>query len=325
MIHVSAAIIQNMQGEILICQRGSGGNCACLWEFPGGKQEPDETLEECLIRECKEEMEITISIIGLFAETLYTYPDQEIAFSFFKAEIIDGTIKKDIHNDIRWVSPIELCQYEFCPADMEVVDKIIKGTLFDESYAYYNNHAQSFYDGTVNADMGELRRRFLQELKPEAYVLDLGCGSGRDGRAFLRAGYYVTLMDPSQKMCEMAETLTGQPCFCITAQEMIWENEFDGIWACASLLHVGIKDTHMVYEKIEKALRPGGVLFVSYKYGQGEKIRGDRFFHYMDEEALKKTVEEIRSLRITEMWVTEDVRPDRTNEKWLNAIIVKGR
>lgn len=123
MTQVAAAIIQKDK-EILICKRGAGGSCAFLWEFPGGKLEMGETLEECLIRECKEELEINIAIKSVFAETTYKYPDREIAFTFFTAEIMGGELKMNVHNDMQWILPSELKDYEFCPADMEIIRRL---------------------------------------------------------------------------------------------------------------------------------------------------------------------------------------------------------
>lgn len=90
MILVSAAIIRNTAGEILICQRGAGGSCAFLWEFPGGKQEAGETAADCLVRECREELGIEIDIVALVEQTSYTYPDNKIGLSFFAAQITGG-------------------------------------------------------------------------------------------------------------------------------------------------------------------------------------------------------------------------------------------
>lgn len=123
MIHVTAAIIRQ-QDKILICRRGPGGNCAFLWEFPGGKLEPGETMEECLLRECEEELGIQISIQGVFAKTTYRYPDREIAFTFYSAEIVKGEVTAKVHREFRWVTPEEINRYEFCPADVEIVEML---------------------------------------------------------------------------------------------------------------------------------------------------------------------------------------------------------
>lgn len=129
MIHVVAGII-NKNGKILICQRGEGGVCANLWEFPGGKLEAGETVKECLIRECKEELDVEIEIKGLFTESTYKYPKIEIYFTFFSGEIIRGKPKRKVHKDIRWIVAKELKKYKFCPANKEVIKKLETGNTY---------------------------------------------------------------------------------------------------------------------------------------------------------------------------------------------------
>lgn len=124
MIKVTAAILKNEQGEILICQRGADGSCAFLWEFPGGKIEAGETPEKCLIRECREELQIDILIDGIFAETTYSHENKKIAFTFFNGRIVAGSPIISVHVDMKWVQIAALSQYEFCPADVEIVKRI---------------------------------------------------------------------------------------------------------------------------------------------------------------------------------------------------------
>lgn len=121
---VTAAIIKNVEGKILICQRADDSSMGGLWEFPGGKLEPSETLEECIVRECREELSIDLSVTDTFAQTKYQYPDKLINFTFFNAVINGGTIKMNVHKDIKWVSVSEIKSYEFCPADVEILDMI---------------------------------------------------------------------------------------------------------------------------------------------------------------------------------------------------------
>jgi len=125
-IHVAAAILKNERGEILICQRKGGGSCAYLWEFPGGKQEPHESLEECLVRECKEELGVEIAVKEKFAETTFQYAEAAMAFTFFYGEIIHGTPRMGVHQDIRWVAPNKLKNFTFCPADVEIVERLMR-------------------------------------------------------------------------------------------------------------------------------------------------------------------------------------------------------
>jgi 8-oxo-dGTP diphosphatase len=129
MIKVAAAVITDHQGQILICQRGSGGSCEYLWEFPGGKKENGESLEECLIRECQEELEISIKVLRLLTQNSYAYPDKTIHFFFFKATIIHGQLKTNVHRQALWVNRSELNNFEFCPADKPVVELVKQGLL----------------------------------------------------------------------------------------------------------------------------------------------------------------------------------------------------
>lgn len=127
MILVSAAIIRNTTGEILICRRGAGGSCAFLWEFPGGKQEVGETAAECLVRECREELGVEIEVAGLAEQAGYTYPENEVTVTFFEARINSGVPQKRVHQEILWVQPSALPQYDFCPADTEIISRLAGG------------------------------------------------------------------------------------------------------------------------------------------------------------------------------------------------------
>ena len=120
MIEVAAAIIEK-QGKILIGKRRGSGSCAGLWEFPGGKQEPGETLPEALRRECREELGIAVSAGGLCARIVHQYPDREVGLSFFYAMAEDGVPEARVHEEeLRWAEPEELARLPFCPADTEL-------------------------------------------------------------------------------------------------------------------------------------------------------------------------------------------------------------
>ncbi|MEG2091102.1 class I SAM-dependent methyltransferase, partial [Niameybacter sp.] len=108
----------------------------------------------------------------------------------------------------------------------------------NQTLNYYNTNAQDFIAGTLNVDMSELRNTFTKHLPQEAYILDAGCGSGRDSLAFKEAGYMVTAIDGSEAMCQQTEALIGQPVRHMVFQEVEDVQLYDGIWACATLLHV---------------------------------------------------------------------------------------
>ncbi len=126
MLEVAAALIYNEMNEILICQRPEGKNCALLWEFPGGKQEAGETLRECLLRECREELNLELAIEKEITDTIYSYPEFTVHLTFYRAHILSGEPKKQEHNEIRFVQPDDLRLYDFCPADAAVLDLLIQ-------------------------------------------------------------------------------------------------------------------------------------------------------------------------------------------------------
>ena len=123
MTEVVAALIWKGD-KFMICQRPANKARALLWEFVGGKVEPGETKEEALIRECKEELDIILSVDDAFMDVVHEYPDLTVHLTLFNATIAEGKPQKLEHNDIRWIIPSEIPNYEFCPADEEILAKI---------------------------------------------------------------------------------------------------------------------------------------------------------------------------------------------------------
>jgi len=187
---------------------------------------------------------------------------------------------------------------------------------------YYQDNAQTFFDGTVNVDMSSLYEAFTRHLAPGARVLDAGCGSGRDTKAFQEMGYQVEAFDASPAMVELARKHTGLPVKVMSFADVDWKEEFDGIWCCASLLHVPAVELPGVMRRLADALKPGGVWYVSFKYGEGEREADGRRFTDMDEVGLGALLGSVRGIEVVEMWVTRDKRPGK-DEVWLNGIFRK--
>jgi len=122
---VVAALIWD-DGRFLICQRPPHKARGLLWEFVGGKVESGETMEQALVRECLEELDITVDVADVFMEVIHEYPDLTVHLTLFNASIRHGEPKMLEHVDIRWITPDEIPEYDFCPADTEILEQIIK-------------------------------------------------------------------------------------------------------------------------------------------------------------------------------------------------------
>lgn len=187
------------------------------------------------------------------------------------------------------------------------------------SIDYYDRNGALFFAGSAYADLGAVHARFLAYLPKGGSILEAGCGSGRDARAFALAGYAVTAFDGSAKMVELAAAHAGLPVLHKRFEDADWSGEFDGIWSCASLLHVPRHDLNDVMRRLAQALKPGGVWFMSFKHGRTERYAHERHFTDMDEELLASAIADA-SLEVVELWVSNDDRPGRSQEKWTNAI-----
>ena len=186
---------------------------------------------------------------------------------------------------------------------------------------YYDDNAQSFYDSTVDVDMVGFYCKFLPLVGAEGRILDLGCGSGRDTKYFVDLGYKVDAIDASKEMVRLASIKSGLEVKHMTFEEFNPDLQYDGIWACASLLHVEPKALKSMLVQISHWLNVSGVLYASFKYGDGVRVKDGRTFTDMDEYQLKVLLS-AADLILKESWVTYDQRLER-NEKWLNALITK--
>lgn len=186
------------------------------------------------------------------------------------------------------------------------------------SHDFYGENAQAYFDATIGADMAEARARFLRHVRPGGRILDLGCGSGRDLRAFARAGFDAVGFDAARALAELAAAHSGCRVIVGRFEEMAFDQEFDGIWACASLLHVTREDLAGVARRCARALRDAGALYASFKQGTETRIEGDRRFTDMTEVDLGAWAA-LAGLDVIDLWVTPDVRPGRT-ERWVNVI-----
>ena len=198
------------------------------------------------------------------------------------------------------------------------MNKYIKRTI-----NYYNDAARSFVKDTQNVEFSDIQFKFLSQLRKGALILDLGCGSGRDSKVFIEKGYKVVALDASSELCRIASEYTGLNVVNSTFDDFETTDRFDGIWACASLLHVERKSLSSLIQKYISLLNENGVFYFSFKYGSYEGMRNGRYFNDLNEDLFNECIAHVKDAEIKEISVSSDVRQGRENEKWLNCFLIK--
>lgn len=188
---------------------------------------------------------------------------------------------------------------------------------------YYDANAEAFIENTYYVDFTETQNRFLDKLSKEAFILDFGCGSGRDTKYFLEHGYQVEAIDGSLELCKFASEHTGIEVKHMYFQGLDETEKYDAIWACSSILHLPKDELLDVMKKMTKAVKTNGIIYTSFKYGDFEGERNGRYFINMTVQSFEDFIRQMEGLQTEEYWITTDVRPGRGEEQWLNLILRK--
>ena len=187
---------------------------------------------------------------------------------------------------------------------------------------YYNKSANTYFTTTVNADVKELYNHFVNYVPDGAKILDLGCGSGRDTKAFLDMGYEVDAIDGFEELSRLASEYTGIHIKCMDFNQLNEHCIYDAVWACASLLHVASHELPDTLERIRVSLRPNGVVYISFKHGDFEGIRDGRYYTDMTSERFAEVLNKTNGFSIVEEWYSDDVRKENSTV-WYNVILRK--
>ena len=188
---------------------------------------------------------------------------------------------------------------------------------------YYNENVSKFVNDTQDVVFCATQDLFLSYLNEGDSILDLGCGSGRDTKYFLSKGYKVDATDGSEEICKVASDYTGINVKCLLFNELDEIDKYDGIWACASILHLDRDDLIDVFNRIARALKDNGILYTSFKYSEFEGMRNGRYFTDFTIESFNEFQTNIPEFIIEKNWITSDARAGREDEKWLNLIMRK--
>ena len=186
---------------------------------------------------------------------------------------------------------------------------------------YYESNAERYAAETISADMSEQYQRFLPLLKDGVRLLDVGSGSGRDACYFQKQGYQVTALEPSNNLCREIRKVFSGEIMCSDIQNYQPAERYDGIWACASLIHLQEEEVLCFFRKIDMYLNDNGIVYASGKSGisTGEVADG-RFFLEFTEQLVEKILMVNRQLKLEQLWFTEDVS-GRRGFRWLNVVL----
>lgn len=204
------------------------------------------------------------------------------------------------------------------------IDAPLRAADASTTIQFYNDHAAQFIEGTLNADMSDHYARFLKHVPEGGHILDAGCGSGRDVKYFIDRGYKTSAFDASKAMVDYASAYTGIRVELKTFDSFIAPAEtYDGIWANASLLHLNEGALKKALKRLVEMLKPRGVFYMSFKYGDKAYEKDGRWFYPQTEASIKKVLSDFKGQRILELYVTGDVRPGREEEMWMNVVLIK--
>ena len=193
----------------------------------------------------------------------------------------------------------------------------------DKTLAYYDNNAEKFVSDTFEVGFRDVQDRFISLLEKNSLILDFGCGSGRDAKYFLDRGFRVEAVDGSGELCRIASQNIGIEVKQMLFSELSEIERYDGIWACASVLHLPKDELSDVMVKMVRAVKAGGYIYMSFKYGDFEGFRNGRYFTDFTEEKFSDFISCISGLTVISKWISGDVRQGRGDERWLNLILQK--
>ena len=206
------------------------------------------------------------------------------------------------------------------PNGEDVRSSVSQDAAVSSTDRFYEDHAVEYFSGTSGAQTQFVLDRFLSHLPANAAILDAGCGSGRDLKYFHSRGHCALGIDASTALVQMAAEYSGAPCEVVRIERISYEERFDGVWACASLLHLPRDAFRPALRSLNRALKRGGTLFMAVQEGQGEAILPDgRLYVYYSEDDIRTSLD-AAGLAVNELWTTRNSAEAVHQPVWINVI-----
>lgn len=304
-----------LQNVELLCKQISGCSAVPIlyatWAYERGSKQLEslgmgyDEMHQQMYASYHEAAELTGALIADVGQRFYEIADRE------KIYASDGC------------HPNETGSMIVAETIAEVIREDQKEKNTNNTIAYYNKNALNFIRTTQPVDFHEIQELFLSYLPEKSKILDFGCGSGRDAKYFLDHGYDVVAVDGSEEICKAASKYIGTPVKQMLFQDLDEKNTYDGIWSCASILHISKIELPDMFQRMREALKQNGIMYISFKHGTFEGIRNGRYFTDLTEQSFSELLGKIKGLKIEKIWLNEDVRENRGNEQWLNIILQK--
>lgn len=194
-----------------------------------------------------------------------------------------------------------------------------------DTLEYYNNNAKEYCEHTLVGNLQENYDKFLKYLPQGAYILDFGCGSGRDSKYFIENGYKVKAIDGSIEMCKLASKYINQEVNCMKFEELNDINTYDGIWACSSILHIEKENLSNILIKMIDALKGNGIIYTSFKIGTGYGIEEGKYYNYLTKNEMLEILNKIsKNVKLVDYFETlPSTKITAPNTIWGNFIFKK--
>ena len=193
----------------------------------------------------------------------------------------------------------------------------------NKTIGYYNKNAKNYFETTINGNMKLSYKKFLEYIPKKGYILDLGCGSGRDSKYFIENGYKIKAIDGSLELCLLAEKYMNHKVIHMNFSELNDLNEYDGIWSCATILHLTKQEFIKVLKKLIRALKEEGIIYISFKDGIGEELKDGRYFMYYTENQFEEIINLFDKIEILDKYITYSSTNPNEKRKWNNYILKK--